>query len=316
MADSLSISVIICAHNPHGGRLARTLDGLATQTLAKDQWELIVIDNASATQLANEWDLGWHPNARHVREDEVGKTFALLRGFAEARGEFLVIVDDDNVLSASYLEEICSIRRRMPFVEVLGAGHIAGEFEARPEPWMEPYLSLLALRDVSRDIWSNDPLNAAIYPCGAGMGISRSLGLRYASMVKEDRWREALGRKATSRASGEDCDICFMAGSLGLGVGVFRSLSLTHLIPSKRLTEDYLLAVSEGIAFSGCLLDYFWRNKKPPKHTLLWRYRFWRRWRGASAIARRFAQGYARAERRAGEIVASIEQGTAARTKP
>jgi hypothetical protein len=42
-----------------------------------------------------------------------------------------------------------------------------------------------------------------------------------------------------------------------LGVGIFASLRLTHLIPSARLEEDYLVSLAEGISLSAILLRSF-----------------------------------------------------------
>jgi len=61
------------------------------------KWDLFVVDNASETRLAGDWDLSWHPHnprSRHVREDELGLTPAHLRGIRESRGDLLVFVDE------------------------------------------------------------------------------------------------------------------------------------------------------------------------------------------------------------------------------
>jgi len=44
------------------------------QTLPLEQWELLVIDNASNEPLLKVWDLSCHPHARHIREEELGLT--------------------------------------------------------------------------------------------------------------------------------------------------------------------------------------------------------------------------------------------------
>src|ERR1022692_4717847 len=100
----MKFSVIICTHNPRPDYLRRTLDALKAQTLPKEQWELLLIDNASKEPLADTWDLSWHPQARHIREEALGLTRARLCGISQSKGELLVFVDDDNVLSADYLE--------------------------------------------------------------------------------------------------------------------------------------------------------------------------------------------------------------------
>src|SRR5271168_5062239 len=99
----MNLSVIICSHNPRPDYLQRTLDGLKSQTLPKQQWELLLVDNRSKDRLSERWDLSWHPYGRHVREEELGLTAAMLTGIREARGRILIVVDDDNVLASDYL---------------------------------------------------------------------------------------------------------------------------------------------------------------------------------------------------------------------
>ena len=47
------------------------------------------------------------------------------------------------------------------------------------------------------------------------------------------------------------------ACDLGLGMGLFPDLQLKHLIPSGRLTEDYLVSLVEGLAYSAMVLNSF-----------------------------------------------------------
>src|SRR5580700_7281413 len=93
----LEISVIICSHNPRAHYLQRTIQALRDQTFPRDRWELLLIDNASSVPLAENWDVSWHSNAKHVVESELGLSAARRRGIHEARGELLIFVDDDNI---------------------------------------------------------------------------------------------------------------------------------------------------------------------------------------------------------------------------
>src|SRR5262252_3584882 len=99
----VKVSVIVCTHNPQPDRLRRTLDSLKDQSLARDQWELLVVDNASDTKVSGTSDVSWHSRGRHIREEKLGLTPARLRGIAEAEGELLVFVDDDNVVAPMFL---------------------------------------------------------------------------------------------------------------------------------------------------------------------------------------------------------------------
>ena len=93
----MQLSVIICCHNPRRDYLERVLEALKAQTLSTDNWELLVVDNASESLVSASHNISWHPNARHVREENLGLTRARLRGIAESSADLLIFVDDDNV---------------------------------------------------------------------------------------------------------------------------------------------------------------------------------------------------------------------------
>ncbi len=306
-ASTKGFSVVVCTHNPRPVYLQKVLAALQVQTLPKDHWELLLVDNASKEKLSSAWDLSWHPHARHIREDELGLTPARLRGISESGGEFLVFVDDDNVFSPNYLETAGQITRDFPAVKVFG-GNVVGEFEIPTELWMQSYLPMLALRQLDRDYWSNDPMRLGFYPCGAGLCVSRQVAQAYVGMLQKDSRRKCLDRRGSALTSGGDDDICFTAGHLGHGVGLFTSLSLTHLIPKERLNEEYLLRLVEGVNYSGYVLSYLWKKPiRPPIHSLRWRFGYWRMRRKMNDIEKRFAEAKVRAERRAWETIRAME---------
>jgi hypothetical protein len=163
------VSVVIPTHNPREDYLARVLGALLQQTLPREQWEIIVIDNGSCVPLragagprdqetkslkdqktqgpqATEIDLSWHPQARVVREEMLGLTFARLRGFAESKGELIVMVDDDNLLAPDYLETAVRIAEKHPMLGAFG-GKSLPEFEVEPPEWLQARGKGLGLRD-------------------------------------------------------------------------------------------------------------------------------------------------------------------------
>ena len=63
-----------------------------------------------------------------------------------------------------------------------------------------------------------------------------------------------MGRKGNALSGGEDFDLLHTACEMGLGKGIFASLRLTHVFPAHRLTEDFLVRITEGNARTGLLL--------------------------------------------------------------
>ncbi|MBD2609693.1 MAG: glycosyltransferase [Nostoc sp. ZfuVER08] len=252
----LALSIVICAHNPRLNYLERVLEALKSQTLSQDFWELLLVDNASDKILAAEIDLSWHPQGRHIREEQLGLTAARLRGIREATAGVIVFVDDDNVLDSDYLETTWRISKDFPFIGAWG-GQIKAEFEEPPPSWTKPYLGNLAIREFERDRWSNLIDQYETTPCGAGLCIRKVVGEKYTELVRNNPQRAGMDRKGKMLTSCGDSDLAFTACDIGLGTGLFTSLKLTHLIPANRLKEDYLLRLVEGLAYSQIMLAYF-----------------------------------------------------------
>lgn len=262
------ISVIVCTHNPRHDYLDKVLQALKFQTLLREEWELLLIDNASNQMLSSEVDISWHSNGRHIREEQLGLTPARLRGIKEAVAETLVFVDDDNVLDIDYLEEALQISKNWPLLGAWG-GQIKPEFEKSPPDWTKPHLSNLAIREFDRDMWSNLLYNPETTPCGAGMCVRKVVAKKYASIVSNDPKRAKLDRKGKELLCCGDTDLVFTSWDINLGTGLFVCLKLTHLIPNNRLQEEYLLRLTEGASYSFIILASL-RSKIPARIKPSW----------------------------------------------
>jgi len=265
------LSIIICSHNPCELYLQRTLGALQQQTLGKEHWELLLIDNASKEPLAQTWDLSWHPEARHLRENELGLTPARLRGIRESKGYLLVFVDDDNCLNHDYLEQVLRIHEAQPQLGAFGAGRIVGEFGGPVAKEVSAHLPMLALRDERSSVVANSlGLNRSI-PYGAGECLLRQVATAYAEAVETDEaGRRALDRKGATLLSCGDVDMALFSCKHGFFTGVFPELVVTHLIPAHRLKPQYIIALAEGHAASHFLLARAWNQKISKQKSGLW----------------------------------------------
>jgi hypothetical protein len=261
------ISVIICTHNPRPDYLRRTLDALKVQRLPLEQWELLLIDNASDKALSAGWDLSWQPRARHILEPELGLTPARLHGIRESTGELLVFVDDDNVLATDYLAAAAELFARRPDLGV-ASGRLLPEYETPPPAWFRPHESWLAIRRIEQSRWSNfsDPQSE---PCGAGMCLRKQIAATYAERAATNLGQRLLGRKGHSLLSGEDVAITKVAMDMGYSMGQFTDLNATHLIPSRRVSEPYLFALYCNLQASGQLIG--WLEDHRPLRLPNWR---------------------------------------------
>jgi glycosyltransferase involved in cell wall biosynthesis len=255
-------SVAICAHNPRPNYLGRVLESLRNQTLSPQRWEFFLIDNASQTTLSSAWDISWHPNGRHIVETELGLASARRRAMKEASSDVLIFVDDDNILDPSYIARVIEIKRDWPLLGVWGSGKIIPEFEVAPGENVKPLVQYLALREVSTAKWSNVPTCIEATPWGAGLCVRSNVAAVY-NKCGEQSSIQITGRRGNILLSGEDVEMAYLSCKMGLGIGIFPELKVTHLIPKERVAEEYLVRIFEGTAISDLLLAFKWRAQMP-----------------------------------------------------
>jgi glycosyltransferase involved in cell wall biosynthesis len=244
----MAFSVVICTHNPRHEILQRTVSHLRAQDSAVSAWEFLLIDNASNPAIESTDLVTWHPRGRLIREERVGHTWARYRAFQEATAEWIVFVDDDNLLSPDYLSTCADLCAKFPQLGVFGSSSIHPEFEREPDAGTKPFLPFLALRDGKKAAWSNQ-CDFAAFPCGAGMAIRRRIGLEYYDRMKATAAMD-LGRKGSGMNAGDDTALVLAVLTDGLGTGVFPDLRLTHVIPKSRLDRHYLRQLATGISRS------------------------------------------------------------------
>jgi glycosyltransferase involved in cell wall biosynthesis len=258
----MDISVIICTRKPREDYLRRALAALREQTLPTIDWELLLVSVASDGPLSNRFDLSWHPNSRFILEEKIGKTHALLRAIEESRGQLLAIVDDDNVLRADYLEAALKINAEYPYLGAWG-GSCLPEFEITPPTELKAWLGGLMIEKLNTSFWAKIPRGTEALPSGAGMVVRRQQALRYRELVLRDPARQSLGPNGQPANGGEDSDMALCGFDLGLGTGRFPELELTHLIPARKLTLEYLESLYGAFGYAGVVLNAIHGKPEP-----------------------------------------------------
>lgn len=128
MADSVSISVLICAWNRAQG-VERILSELARQTLSPSEFEVIIVDNNSTDntpEVVAHMATDAPYSIRYIHEPRQGKCWALNTGLEAARGDIIVCLDDDCVPARDWLQAVVEAFRDEP-VSLLG-GPCLSEF--------------------------------------------------------------------------------------------------------------------------------------------------------------------------------------------
>jgi glycosyltransferase involved in cell wall biosynthesis len=255
-----SASVIICSHNPRPDYLERTLAALRIQDAPINQWELLLIDNASSNSLTS-YDLSWHPHGRHVFEPTLGLSFARQRGIVESISEVLIFVDDDNVLEPDFVRRALIIGRQRSLLGAWG-GSVLAEFETKPRASVMRHISYLGIRPRIDPCCSVSLSCSDAIPVGAGLCVRSPVARAYVEQYQQSHIK-LTGRKGVDLVGHEDTEICLVACKMGYEIGTFPELRLLHLIPSERVSEDYLGRLIGATDYSGFLLNYKWHGTIP-----------------------------------------------------
>lgn len=247
----MKVSVIICTYKPRKDHLERTLKGLRDQSVGKDAWELVIVDNSPGRGLEDVVDLSWHCSAKITHEKNLGLAHARIRGMKESTGDILIFVDQDNILAPDYLETSIKLINANQELGAIG-GRILPEYEIDPPEWFCRAGVSLACRDLGDTIkigfWSdaNNREYPIFSPVGAGMVLQSKSIVPYIEKYKKDFNSFFTGRAGSSLASGEDNDLIMNLLEHGWGVGYFPQLKLTHLIPAERLEVSYLARLNHA----------------------------------------------------------------------
>lgn len=247
------VSILISTFNG-GDKLVSTLQSILHLDLSEISFvQLIVVDNASTdgtserVRLFFEQNFGNHPmEALLTFEKTPGKLAAQETGLTFVKGEFVLICDDDNLLNNNYLKIGVAYFQQHSHIGVLGGRGIAKAESSLPH-WFEEYAYYFACAPQAPKTGNVNPTRNVVY--GAGMWFRISAYRK----AKELGFRFLLGsRTGTSLTTGgEDSELCWAIRFQNLEIWYVDEMQFEHLIPSNRLTDNYLKRLIEGMDSNG-----------------------------------------------------------------
>jgi glycosyltransferase involved in cell wall biosynthesis len=231
---SIAYTVALCTHN-HADRLERTLADLAQLKAPQSPWEFLVIDNgcrdATPQLLArHNWPVGWQ--VRVVREEMLGLSNARNRAIAEARGEYVIFMDDDETADPDWLcayERLVNARHPDAF-----GGRQVVLFEDLPPAWLrDELLGFLGELNRADDIV---PLTDPYTPFYGG-----NFGFRKIVCERVGDFNAMLGRKGSDNTGGEEVDFYRRLLNAGFKVWWTPEAVIHHRIQAAKLERSYFL---------------------------------------------------------------------------
>lgn len=239
---SITISAIICTYN-RAHYLPDSIKSLAAQSLAKNSYEIIVVDNASTDRTRDVvcTDFADIENLVYLHEPQLGLSKARNTGWLSAKGKYVAFLDDDATCRSDWLERIIAAFQSLPKVGVVG-GRVRPKWEIDPPEWLDKEME----KWVSAVDWSDEPglLHDSQYLVGANIAYRSLFYDRLGGFCLN------LGRKGNNLVSSEETDFSSKIKRLGYEIYYDPDIEVEHFIPRERVMVKYFIrrAYSQGIS--------------------------------------------------------------------
>ncbi len=268
---NIAYTIALCTHN-HADRLVRTLADLARLKLPLQPWELLVVDNGcrdgTPDLLARHaWPQGWQ--VRVVREEKLGLSNARNRALADARGEYVIFMDDDETPGPDWL---CAYERLIEaqHPDAFGGRQVVLFEDARP-PWLrDEVLGFLGELNRADEIV---PLTDPATPFYGG-----NFGLRRAVCERVGGFDAMLGRKGSDNTGGEEVDFYRRLLAAGFKVWWTPEAVIHHRIQAEKLSRRYFLDLHYRMGRMEAIRARGAGSRLPPP------YLFGQLWRALAAV--------------------------------
>ncbi len=220
------ITVAICTRN-RANLLQRAIASVLPQIT--DEAELLIVDNASTDETAEITARLAAADSRVKiwREPRLGISFARNAALANARGEYIVFFDDDELADAGWLQAYADFFKHLPSGRIgcVGGPYIA-QHEIPPPTWMNPNYGGFDVGGEKRILTCGTNL------AGGNCAYRRKLALSF-------------GGFDTSLMRYEDSDLNIRLHKAGYEIWWLPAARISHLLPAGRLNFRTLA----GIAF-------------------------------------------------------------------
>ena len=239
------LSIIICTYN-RDKYIYNVLKSIAENDFSRTGYEIVLVNNNSTDNTESECqrfqqdfpDIGFH----YCVERNQGLSYARNRGIQESKGDILIYVDDDALVNKEYLQTYADFFAKNPGIAAAG-GPIIPQYETAEPAWMSHYTRQLItgklyLGEKEREF----PKSA--FPGGGNAAYRKEV------FDKIGLFNVELGRKGNSLIGAEEKDLFDKMTTIGIRFFYLPTAILYHIIPEKKLTQDYFNRLTYSIGVS------------------------------------------------------------------
>lgn len=189
----IKYSIGICTYN-RCDMLARCLDALAINIKGRTDYEVIVINNNSSDATLNIMET--YPDVRCITESRQGLSFARNRFINESKGEFLLFLDDDAIITGDILDSYDKAIANFPDSIIFG-GRVLPEKNIKIPSWFDSCFHMAySILDIGQGCFY---FKRPYGPIGANFLVKKNA-------IGAIRFRTDLGRIGDKLLSGEETD--------------------------------------------------------------------------------------------------------------
>lgn len=229
------ISVVICTYN-RSKLLLGTLESLINQSLNRDLYEIIIVNNASTdntketvmdciTKYSN-WNL------RYIYEPDQGLSNARNAGYKNAKAKYVAYIDDDGKANRHWLRNIVkTIEEIKP--DILG-GPIYPFYLTEKPKWFLGEYGIRSHGDTARFLENGE------YIAGSNIIFEKEL-LNFLGGFDSN-----LGMKGRKISYGEETKLIIKARERFKEVKIYYSpeIIVCHLVPAEKMRMKYFIIAS------------------------------------------------------------------------
>jgi len=231
-ADGCAISAVICTRN-RSAYLALCLKALERQTLSRDRFEVVIVDNGS-TDDTPQVAAAFCERLKHFRychEPRAGLSVARNTGLAVSLSDIVAYTDDDAEPDPTWLARLLARFEALgDHVAIIG-GDVIPVWETERPDWLNDQM----LRPLSAGLmWSTEPRM-----CRAGEWlIEVNSAYRKSALNLVGGFPEKLGRIGGLLLSGDGaCNLLIQKA--GYGLYYDPAILVRHHVASERLTKEW-----------------------------------------------------------------------------
>ncbi len=244
---SIRISAVIPTFN-RAAYLREAIQSLIQQTLPREQYEILVVDNCSTDEtkqvVASEFaDV---PNLRYLYDPILGLNHARNTGWQQSRGVYVAYTDDDAVVASDWLEKtVLTFDAIIPRAGCVG-GRVIPIWEVPRPAWLPE--ELVVLYTVT-----NIP-SAKVLTKGESL-LGANIAFRKSTLEAVGAFLPGLDRNGNKLLSNGEVLLQIELDRSGVPRFYNPDVIVHHHIPASRLTQAWLLKRMYWQGVSEALLE-------------------------------------------------------------